>query len=104
MATEKQDVSPTLTRLLKTISKNFANDSLAAILIGNIITSRVANRTTNLLVALGLMVREKKVIKHLYDYGVVCSYDEVKRFQTSAAVAANERSKGNMLRPRVNTV
>ena len=35
---EKQDVSPTLTRLLKTISKNFANDSPAAILIGNIIT------------------------------------------------------------------
>ena len=46
------------------------------------------------------MVREKKVIEHLYDYGVVCSYDEVKRFQTSVEVAANEMTKGNMLRPR----
>ena len=46
IVTAKQDVSPTLMQLLKTISKNFANDSLAAILIGNIITSRVSNRTT----------------------------------------------------------
>ena len=45
------------------------------------------------------MVRENNVIEHLYDYGVVCSYDEVKRFKTSAAVAANEMTKGSVLRP-----
>ena len=37
---------------------------------------------------LALLVR-KKLIEHLYDYKVVCSHDEVKRFRASAAAVEN---------------
>ena len=39
-----------------------------------------------MLIDLGILVRDKKLIEHLYHYGVVCSYNEVKRFGSSAAL------------------
>ena len=36
-------------------------------------------------VALGLFVREKKIIQFLNEFGVTSSYDEVRRFKISAA-------------------
>ena len=61
----KQDVSETLTTLLSRLSKNLSGDKLPAIIIGNIITSVLSKRPTCLLIALGLLVRDKKkVIYH----------------------------------------
>jgi hypothetical protein len=64
-ASAKEDVSPTLLKLLSCISNKFTNDSLSALLFGNMITSQVANRPTDLLISLCIMVREKKLIEHL---------------------------------------
>ena len=46
----------------------------------------VRKKATSLLIDLVLLVRGKKLIENLYDYKVVCSYDEVKRFKVSATV------------------
>ena len=85
-AVAKDCVSETLTALLSQISDDLSANELPAILIGNIITSVVRKKLTSLLIDLALLVREKKLIKHLYYYKAVCSYDEVKRFKASAAV------------------
>ena len=87
-----QDVSDTLRTLLSQVSKDLSGDHLPAILIGNIITGIVLKRPTNLLIALGLLIRDKKVIEHLHDYRVVCSYDEIKRFKTPAALHNSEKN------------
>ena len=57
-------------------------------------------RPTSLLIDLALLVRKKKLIKHLYDYKAICSYDEVKRFKASAAV---ENTKNITLNLRNHT-
>ena len=44
------------------------------------------------------MVRKKQTVQHLYDYGVVCSYDELVRFRTSAAAQASQRRSQSVLR------
>ena len=85
-AAAKECVSETLRALLSQISDDLSSNELPAFLIGNIITSVVRKKPTSLLIDLALLVREKKLIEHLYDYKVVCSYDEVKRFKASAAV------------------
>ena len=61
--------------------------TLPSILIGNIITSIINNQPTSLQVALGVLVREKKLLEQFSDYGVTCTYKEVLRFKSSAAVA-----------------
>lgn len=44
--------------------------------------------TTSLQIAIGVLMRDSKcLLKHVHDYGVTCSYDEL-RFRKSAAVAA----------------
>ena len=50
------------------------------------------------LVALSLIVREKKIIERLYDYGAVSSYDETKLFRSSAAVEGNRLSTESILK------
>ena len=99
-AATKECVSEALRVLLSQISDDLSSNELPAILVGNIITSVVRKKTTGLLIDLALLVREKKLIKHLYDYKVVCSYDEVKRFKTSAAV---ENTKNITLNLRNHT-
>ena len=44
-----------------------------------------------------MLVREKKLIEHLYNNKVVCSYDEVKRFKASAAVENNKNITLNLI-------
>ena len=89
-AAANECVSETLRTLLAQISDDLSAKELPAILIGNIITSVVRTppptSPTSLLIDLALLVREKKLIEHLYHYKVVCSCDEVKRFKASAAV------------------
>jgi len=89
----KEEVSPTLAKLLSNVSADLTEDSLPAILIGNMITSLVAKRKTDLLVDLAVMIYNKSKIQHLHDYGVVCSYDEYLRFRSSAAVHASQFAK-----------
>ena len=88
-AAANECASETLRALLAQISDDLSAKELPAILIGNIITSVVRApplSPTSVLIDLALLVREKKLIEHLYHYKVVCSYDEVKRFKASAAV------------------
>ena len=82
----QQDVSPTLSKLLKLISPHLSELSLPSLLVGNLVTSSVANRYTSLQVALAILVERSALIDHLYDYGITCSYNELLRFRTSAAL------------------
>ena len=79
--------SSTLLDLLGVISTKF-EQSLQSILIGNIVTSTVTNRPTPLQVSLGIVLRDKSVIQQMNNFGVCCTYDEVRRFKASAAHAA----------------
>ena len=66
--------------------------SLPAALIGNIVTSQVGNRFTQLTLSLAVMVGKKKKVKTLSKFGAVASYDELIRFRTSAAANTNSGS------------
>ena len=93
-----EEVRPTLSQLLSYISPRLKECSLPSIMIGNIVTSQSQRRNIQLLLALSLLVREKKVIERLYDYGVVSSYDETKLFRSSAAVEGNKLSTESILK------
>ena len=75
--------SDTLLRLLEKLSL----DSSPSLLIGNIITSGLTKHPTPLQISLGVYFHKKKVINHMHDYLVSCSYDELKRFKKSSAKA-----------------
>ena len=77
--------SNTLDDVLSRVSQKL-QQSLPALLIGNIITSVVKNLTTPLQVALTVLLRDsKELIKAFFDFGVACSYDELLQFKKSAA-------------------
>ena len=82
-----ESVSETLQMLLQKLSPSLDADSLTSILIGNMVTSVLRSRATPLQIALGVLIHKKKVIQHLYDYKVTCSYDELRRYKKSSAVA-----------------
>ena len=52
------------------------------------ITNAVTSNISMFQVAPGLLVQEKRLIGHLYEYRVTASYDEVRRFKISAAAAS----------------
>ena len=62
---------------------------MTSLLIGNIVTSVLRNHATPLQIALGVhvLINRKKIIKHMFDYKVTCSYDELRRYKKSSAVA-----------------
>ena len=70
--------------------KELSKESLTAILIGNMITSCVSYQYTDLLVSLAIMVRKKQTVQHQYNYGVLCSYNELTLFRTLAAAFAGQ--------------
>ena len=80
------DVSDSLKALRRELSEDLSEVKLRAILIGNIVTSIVSKKPSDLLIDLGIIVRDEKLIEHLYDYVVVCSCDEFKRFKPSVAL------------------
>ena len=82
-----EDTSPTLMSLLAALTKNLDN-SLPAIMIGNMITAAINKRPTSLLVDIGVKMRQRDLIETLFDFGVTCSYDEYLRFKASAASSA----------------
>lgn len=77
--------SKTLLDLLSALHPKL-DRSLPALLIGNIITSIINNSYTQLQLALGLYMNSARKVKVLHDFHVSCSYDEVSRFKTSAAM------------------
>lgn len=93
LATEES--SSTLLSLLANLSDKLSN-TLPALLIGNIVTSILINRPTTLQITLGIQVREKHKIETFHDFGVTCSYDELNRFKSSAAVTAGGNCKSNL--------
>ena len=48
--------------------------------------------------AVELLVQEKRLIEHLYEYGVTASYDEVRIFKISAAAASTNKDKSRNLK------
>ena len=58
------------------------------LVIGNTITSAIKkHHPTPLQIALEVYFNKKYTVKHMYDYLVCCSYDELLRFMKSSAVA-----------------
>ena len=85
----QESVSSTVQNLLASISTKLDNTP-PALLIGNIITSVLRHRPTDLQIALGVLLRDyKTILGYTYDYGITCSYDEILRFKKSAAVIAS---------------
>ena len=83
--------SNTLNNILTKVSKKL-NQSLPALLIGNIITSIVKNLATPLQIALAVLLRDyKEQVKSFHDFGVTCSYDELLQFKKSVAFDANAK-------------
>lgn len=81
-------MSSTVQDLLARLSPKLDN-SLPALLIGNIITSVITNNPTQMQISLAVFLRDsKEVVKTMNDFGVTCTYDELLRFKKSAAVAA----------------
>ena len=51
------------------------------------VTSVMAHHATPLQTALGVLMHRKNIIQHMYDYDVTCSYDELRRYKNSSAIA-----------------
>lgn len=79
-----ESASYTMQRLLDRLS--LAEQSLPSLLIGNIITSAIKKSPTPLQIALGVYFHKKKMVKHMHDYLVCCTYDELLRFKRSSAM------------------
>ena len=80
-----ESISDTLLQLLSKLS--LGDQLLPSLLIGNIITSSITKHPTPLQIAIAVFFHKKKIIKHMHDYLVCCSYDELLRFKRSSAVA-----------------
>ena len=70
--------SETLTSVLTGISPNFSNNMKAVALISSMIRTISTTKVSMLQVGLGLLCNDKKLIKHMHDYGVTCSYQEIR--------------------------
>ena len=88
-----ESVSGTLQLLLHKLSPSLNADSLTSLLIGNMVTSVLRRHATPLQIALGVLMHRKKIIQHMYDYNVTCSYDELRRYKKSSAVARYTKLK-----------
>ena len=88
----EEAVSSTLANLLAAISPKLV-ESNQALLIGNIVTSCVTNKATNLQIALGVLLRGKQLIEQCYAFGICASYDEILRFKASAAHASSNQEE-----------
>ena len=88
-----ESVSGTLQLLLHKLSPSLNADSLTSLLIGNMVTSVLGRHATPLQIALGVLMHRKKIIQHMYDYNVTCSYDELRRYKKYSAVARYTKLK-----------
>ena len=86
------NVSPTLLSLLAEISSNLSH-SIVAGMIGNMISSSVKKFPQPIQIGAGVLLQSKSLIETFYKLGVTCSYEEVKTFRSSAAVATQKDAK-----------
>ena len=68
----REHISDALKALLKEISDDLSKDKLPAIMVGNIVNSIVLKKPGDLLIDLGILVRDKKLMEHLCDDNFVC--------------------------------
>jgi len=89
MSVAAESVFGTTQLLLQKLSPSHGAESLTSLLIGNIVTSVLRNQATPFQIALGVnvLINRKKIIKHIFDYNMTCSYDELRRYKKSSAVA-----------------
>ena len=85
---DSEDSSPTSFFLLEISST--LRQSLPSLLIQNIVTSSVCNRSTIVQIALAVLIGEKQSIENLYDYSITCSYNAFLRYKTYAAFTHNK--------------
>ena len=80
--------SSTLLNLLSCLSPKLDN-TLPAVLIGNIITSVLTSYPTQLQISLAVLLwQSKELVNTMNDFGVTCTYDKVLRFKKSVALVA----------------
>ena len=84
MSIAAESVSGTTQLLLQKLSPSLGAESLTSLHIGNIVTSMLRNHATPLQIALEVLINRKKIIKHMFDYKVTCSYDELRRYKKSS--------------------
>ena len=79
-----------LSDLLSAIDKKkLCKLSLPSLMVGNIVASQVNSQPTPLQIAFGVLISSQRTtIETLYQYGICCSYNEVRRWLRSAAVVA----------------
>ena len=80
----EESAPDTLQQLLRKMS--IGQTFLPSLLIGNI-TSAIKKHPTPLQIALGVYFNKKKTVKHMHDYLVCCSHDELLRFKNSSVVS-----------------
>ena len=88
--TIEESIIPTLNEILVGISPHFKTNRLATAVISNIVTYIATSKVSMLQVALGLFLKEQKIINCFQELGVSSSYDEVRRFKISAAHHASK--------------
>jgi len=81
MSIAAESVSGTIQLLQQKRSPSLGAESLTSPLIGDIVTSVLRNHATPLQIALGVLINRKKLIKHMFDYKVTCSYDKFAAIQ-----------------------
>ena len=59
--------------------------------MSSIKTSTVTSGISMLHVAFGLLVQEKRLLEHLYQYRVTTSYDDARRFKISVSSSIDTR-------------
>ena len=57
------------------------------------VTSVLGLQATALQIALGVLMHRKKIIQPMHDYNVTCSYDELRMYKKSFAVARYTKLK-----------
>ena len=85
--------SHTLNTFLMMISLKLKNRLKFVSLISGMISSIIIDKTSMLQVALADLINEMRLIEHLHEYGVTCTYTESRRFKTYAAAANKELVK-----------
>ena len=86
------ECSSILITFLSKLSPSF-DKSLNAAMIGAILTSVLTISFTQLQLALGILVHDKKLIQHLHEYGITSTYHEVRRSKISAAAESDEKGE-----------
>ena len=84
--------SMTITKLLQYVSSNFESNMKTVALISSMIRTVSNYKVSMLQVALGLLCNSSKLIEHFHDYGVTCSYNEIRQFRASAAVKGHNKT------------